>query len=33
MWNTLTKTRIHDIEEVFYWEDAQMNIFDFIGET
>lgn len=32
MWNTLTKTRIHDIEEKFYWEDAQMSIFDFLNE-
>lgn len=32
MWNTLTKTRIHDWEERFYWEDCQMNIFDFIDE-
>lgn len=30
MWNILKKTRIHDIEEMFYWEDAQMNIFDFL---
>lgn len=27
MWNTLTKTRIHDWEERFYWEERQMNIF------
>ena len=32
MWNTLTKTRIHDWEERFYWEERQMNIFDFIDE-
>ena len=30
MWNTLTKTRIHDWEERFYWEERQMNIFNFI---
>lgn len=30
MWNTLTKTRIHDWEERFYWEERQMNIFDFM---
>lgn len=33
MWNTLTKTRIHDWEERFYWEEQQMNIFDFIKES
>ena len=32
MWNTLTKTRIHDWEERFYWEERQMNIFDYIGK-
>lgn len=32
MWNTLTKTRIHDWEERFFWEDRQMNIFDFMDE-
>lgn len=32
MWNTLTKTRIHDWEERFYWEERQMNIFDFMDE-
>ena len=32
MWNTLTKTSIHDWEERFYWEERQMNIFDFIKE-
>lgn len=31
MWNTLTKTRIHDWEEKFYWEERQMDIFDFIS--
>lgn len=30
MWNTLTKTRITDIEERFYWEDAQMTIYDYL---
>ena len=33
MWNTLTKTRIHDWEERFCWEDRQMNIFDFMDES
>lgn len=32
MWNTLTKTRIHDWEERFYWEDQQMDIFDYLRE-
>ena len=32
MWNVLTKTRIHDWEERFYWEERQMHIFDFIKE-
>lgn len=31
IWNTLTKTRIHDKEQQFYWEDQQMTIFDFLG--
>ena len=30
MWNTLTKTRIHDKEEQLFWEEQQMNIFDFM---
>lgn len=30
MWNTRTKTKIHDWEERFYWEKRQMNIFDFM---
>lgn len=30
IWNTLTKTSIHDKEEQFYWEDQQMTIFDFM---
>lgn len=29
-WNTLTDTSIHDWEERFYWEDQQMNIYDFL---
>ena len=33
MWNTLTKTRIHDWEERFYWEERQMNIFDYLKEN
>ena len=32
MWNILTKTRIHDWEERFYWEEQQMDIFDFMDE-
>ena len=32
MWNTLTKTKIHDWEERFYWEERQMSIFDFLKE-
>ena len=32
MWNTLTKTRIHDWGERFYWEERQMNIFDYLKE-
>lgn len=32
MWNTLTKTRIHDWEERFYWEERQMSIFDYLKE-
>ena len=31
-WNTLTQTSIYDKEEQFYWEDMQINIFDFIGD-
>lgn len=31
IWNTLTKTSIHDKEKQFYWEDQQMTIFDFAG--
>lgn len=32
MWNLLTKTRIHDLEERFFWEERQMNIFDCMKE-
>ena len=32
MWNKLTKTRIHDWEERFYWEERQMHIFDYLKE-
>lgn len=28
-WNTLTQTSIHDKEEQFFWEDNQINIFDY----
>ena len=28
----MTKTSIHDWEERFYWEDRQMNIFDYLKE-
>jgi len=31
-WNMLTKTKIHDWEERFCWEERQMSIFDFIEE-
>lgn len=30
MWNMLTKTSIASKEEFFYWEDAQMTVFDFV---
>ncbi len=30
-WNTLTKTRIHDKEEQFFWEDNQITMFDYYG--
>lgn len=33
MWNTLTKTRIHDKEEQFFWEKQQMSIFDFMERS
>lgn len=32
-WNTLTDTSIHDWEERFYWEEQQMNIFDYLQEA
>lgn len=32
MWNTLTKTKIHDWEERFFWEERQMDIFQFLRE-
>lgn len=32
IWNTLTKTSLHDKEEQFYWEDRQMNIEDYMRE-
>lgn len=32
MWNTLTKTSIHDLEERFYWEEQQMSIFDLMED-
>lgn len=28
-WNTLKQTSIHDKEEQFFWEDNQINIFDY----
>lgn len=30
IWNTLTKTSLHDKEEQFFWEDQQTSIFDFM---
>lgn len=33
IWNTLTKTSIHDKEEQFLWESRQMNIFDYIKQV
>ncbi len=30
IWNALTKTTIHSKEEQFFWEEQQMDIFDFI---
>ncbi len=33
-WNSLTQTSIHDKEEQFFWEDAQVTIFDYLeGKT
>ena len=31
-WNAMRKIRIHDLEERFFWEERQMNIFDFMDE-
>lgn len=31
VWNTLTRRSMADNEELFLWEDAQMNIFDFMA--
>lgn len=31
-WNTLTQTSIHDKEEQFFWEDRQMNLFDYMKQ-
>ena len=28
-WNMLAKTSIHDKEEQFFWEDNQINLFDY----
>jgi hypothetical protein len=33
IWNILTKTSIHDKDEQFRWEDAQMTVFDFLKEN
>ena len=33
MWNTLTKTRIHDLEERFYWEERQINLLDYLERS
>lgn len=33
IWNTLTKTSLHDKEEQFYWEDQQMSIEDYMREA
>lgn len=30
IWNTLTKTSIHEKEEQFYWSDQQITIFDLL---
>lgn len=30
MWNTLQQRSMADNEELFFWEEAQMDIFDFI---
>ncbi len=33
IWNRLTGTTIHSKEKQFFWEDRQMDIFDFIKEN
>lgn len=30
IWNTLTGRSMKDNEEMFFWEEAQMDIFDFL---
>lgn len=30
IWNTLTKKSMHDNENMFFWEDAQLTIFDYL---
>lgn len=30
IWNTLIKRSMADNEEMFFWEEAQMDIFDFL---
>lgn len=32
VWNTRNRTSIHEVEERFFWEDAQMTIYDFLEE-
>lgn len=32
IWNGLTKRSMRDNEEMFYWEEAQMTIYDFLEE-
>lgn len=32
IWNTLNKKSIHDYENQFFWEDAQLTIFDYLKE-
>lgn len=32
IWNTLTKTSLHDKEDQFYWEEQQMSIEDYMRE-
>lgn len=29
-WNILSQKSIHDYEERFFWEDAQLTIFDYL---